>query len=167
MFHIGSCRPALAKFPPDVLHSEGEDISEMGSAVLAAQACGAQVLLGDRDFEVRQPRISQQPVQVRMVASPSTLVARVDNDQVVYVGVKRQETKRRLVAAGLVEDVDDERLDDPEALLHDSMSRSDKKVLARLRLRVCFNMTWLWLCGMNIDRVKDCMQNDYFSSSER
>ncbi|CAN0335777.1 unnamed protein product [Pylaiella littoralis] len=113
----------------------GEDISEMGSAVLAAQACGAQVLLGDRDFEVRQPRISQQPVQVRMVAAPSTLVARVDNDQVVYVGVKRQETKRRLVAAGLVEDVDDERLDDPEALLHDSMSRSDKKVLARLRLR--------------------------------
>lgn len=55
----------------------------------------------------------------------------------MYVGVKRQETKRRLVAAGLADNVDDERLDDPESLLNDSMSWSDKKAFAGLRLKVC------------------------------
>ncbi|CAM9538671.1 unnamed protein product, partial [Ectocarpus sp. 8 AP-2014] len=78
----------------DVL--EEEEVSEMEVAVLEAQACGAWVLLGDRDFE---------------------------------------ETKRRLVAAGLADTVGDERLDDPEALLNDSMSLSNRKKFAGLDLR--------------------------------
>ncbi|CAM9111655.1 unnamed protein product [Ectocarpus sp. 13 AM-2016] len=75
---------------------EEEEVSEMEVAVLEAQACGAQILLGDRDFE---------------------------------------ETKRRLVAAGLADTVGDERLDDPEALLNDSMSVSNRKKFAGLDLR--------------------------------
>ncbi|CAM9423791.1 unnamed protein product [Ectocarpus fasciculatus] len=73
-----------------------EEVSEMEVAVLEAQACGARILLGDRDFE---------------------------------------ETKRRLVAAGLADTVGDERLDDPEALLNDSMSSSNRKKFAGLDLR--------------------------------
>eukprot|EP00903_Cladosiphon_okamuranus_P013455 g12531.t1 len=73
-----------------------EDVSEMGSAVREAQACGARVCLGDRDFE---------------------------------------ETKQRLVQAGLANSVDDERLDDPEALLHSSMSSSSKRKFASFNLK--------------------------------
>lgn len=47
-----------------------------------------------------------------------------------------QETKRRLVAAGLADTVADERLDDPEALLNDSMSLSNKEKFAGLDLKV-------------------------------
>ena len=47
-----------------------------------------------------------------------------------------QETKRRLVEAGLADSVDDERLDDPEALLHSSMSASAKKKFASFDLKV-------------------------------
>lgn len=36
----------------DVWCAEEEEVSEMEVAVLEAQACGAWVLLGDRDFEV-------------------------------------------------------------------------------------------------------------------
>ncbi|CAM9261462.1 unnamed protein product [Ectocarpus sp. 4 AP-2014] len=75
---------------------EEQEVSEMEVAVLEAQACGARILLGDRDFE---------------------------------------ETKGRLVAAGLADTVGDERLDDPEALLNDSMSVSNRKKFAGLDLR--------------------------------
>ncbi|CAM9196457.1 unnamed protein product [Scytosiphon promiscuus] len=77
------------------LHEE-DDLGEMEAAVREAQACGARVLLGDRDFE---------------------------------------ETKHQLVSAGLADSMDDERLDDPEDLLKDSMSVSDKKKFASLGLR--------------------------------
>lgn len=41
------------------------------------------------------------------------------------------------MAAGLAGDIDDERLDDPEALLNDSMSKSNKRLFASLGLKVC------------------------------
>lgn len=40
------------------------------------------------------------------------------------------------MAAGLADTVGDERLDDPEALLNDSMSVSNRKKFAGLDLRV-------------------------------
>ncbi|CAM9323305.1 unnamed protein product, partial [Hapterophycus canaliculatus] len=45
-----------------------------------------------------------------------------------------KETKQQLVSAGLADSIDDERLDDPEALLKDSMSVSDQRKFANLRL---------------------------------
>lgn len=57
-------KPPPAAFPPEKIQVGEEGVSEMGSAVREAQACGARVLLGDRDFEVCRRRFSQQAVQV-------------------------------------------------------------------------------------------------------
>lgn len=71
--------------------------------------------------------------------------------------MERQETKRRLVEAGLADSVDDERLDDPEALLHSSMSASGRRKFASFNLKVCScGVGWPRCLGARRQRTVGC-----------